>query len=156
MPTTRAELTASHQHLIEELTQRYVPCVRAALELSGGLSFIILYGSRARGTYNWTSDVDLLICGSAFENTRVIDRALPLAKCQLSAAVEEVCYTPEEAVGALARRSLTLLECLYEGVVLYQSGPLLGRLQEEFAALVESGKIRREGGTGPIKWRLQR
>lgn len=135
--------------------ERFVPCVVDALASRGGTAFLLLYGSRARGTYNWTSDVDVVVCGAAFEGVRILDRVDLLGRCTLPVPVEPICYTPPEARQCLARGTPTILEALEEGVVLYQEGPVLPELRATFARLKATGRITRLEGHQAVKWRVQ-
>ena len=58
----------------------------------------ILYGSRARGDYLHTSDVDLMLISPRFEGVRFVDRLAPLhGEWRLWWIYPELlAYTPEE------------------------------------------------------------
>ena len=58
----------------------------------------ILYGSRARGDYLHTSDVDLMLISPQFEGVRFVDRLPPLHNAWRLWWIypELLAYTPEE------------------------------------------------------------
>lgn len=155
VPATKSELTASHEELMRELRDTYVPCIQSSLLPAGGLTFVILYGSRARGDYSWQSDADLIICSPAFEGVRVLDRFDLISTCSFSAAVEPVCYTPQEALRALNRGRLTILDALHEGLCLFDDGCLLPDLRARFEDLKARGCIKRRRILGKIIWDLR-
>ncbi|AWS00293.1 nucleotidyltransferase domain-containing protein [Metallosphaera hakonensis] len=78
-----------------------VELVKAAIEFINDISNeiriedIYVVGSRARGDYLETSDIDLVIISRDFEGLRYIDRLEKLGK-YLRAGVEFFAFTPEE------------------------------------------------------------
>lgn len=140
--------------LRDELVSSYVPFIVEALAPRGGTSFIILYGSRARGDYAFWSDTDLVVCSPAFEHVRVLDRTDILEPWRFSGAMEIVCYAPGEAERALDRSNPTMLDALEEGVVLHQDGDLLDRLHATFSRLKATRAVQRVDAVKGMRWKL--
>lgn len=82
-----------------------------------GLSEAVLFGSRARGDWLSSSDVDLIVVSPQFDGVRVLDRMYRLHDCWSGPEELEVLpYTPEEF--ARAREHSGLVQAaLQHGVV---------------------------------------
>jgi hypothetical protein len=121
---------------------------------AGGLTFAILYGSRARGDFSWHSNIDLVICSPAFENVRVLDRFDIISGCSITGmfVIEAVSYSPREAIDALDAGRRTILDALQEGVVLIDDGSVLPALCERFEALKAAGSIALRDLLGRTVW----
>ena len=158
IPMTRAELNENHDEIIRQVRQIYMACLQTTLTPVGGLNFVILYGSRARGDYSWNSDVDLVICSPAFDGVRVLDRFDIIAECSLagiSAEIEPVCYSAAEALSALDAGRVTILEALQDGIDLFDDGSILPELHAKFDALKASGRIARRKILGNLVWDIR-
>jgi len=86
-----------HRRRVIEEVARYVHVLRARW----GRLTAILYGSYVRGDFNLWSDVDLVLVSERFRGVRSVVRCLELADAP--PRLEPICWTPEEAVKALAK-----------------------------------------------------
>jgi predicted nucleotidyltransferase len=154
IPQTKEQMKKNHDHLVNELANETIDQIENAFNSKSSISFIILFGSRARGDYNWFSDFDLLICGDSFIDVRYLDRSDFLTQVQFSGALEVICYTFEEAWNALNQGSLTMLECLEEGIVLKNYDERLQLLKERFNMLLKTNLIQKIKNDPYSKWRI--
>ena len=143
LPRNLTQLQALNDEIIQSLRDAFVPCLKKHLDHVGGLEFVILYGSRARGDYGYASDVDLIVCSNGFEKIRVVDRPDLVSSCIDNVHVEPVCYTVEDARMALEQGKLTMLDALEEGLTLFSQGRILERLKQVFEVLKKTNVIQR-------------
>ncbi len=114
---------------------------------------IILHGSIVRGTYTFSSDIDLIIIGGRlpenfFERTYVLNSLR-----DGSAPIEVVGYTLLEWQQMMDQLHLTVLESLHWGMPLYGQG-----LFEQWKAKLEEWKslgLRREEVSWSVPQALQ-
>jgi predicted nucleotidyltransferase len=139
---------------MRDLENHYIPFINKLLLPRGGIDFVVLYGSRARGDYSAWSDTDLIVCSPAFEGVRYLDRVDLLHVEEFNGALEIICYTPVDARLTLENRNPTMLDALHEGIVLHKNGPLLDELRNEFRGLKERKIIIRETFKGKPCWRI--
>jgi hypothetical protein len=99
--------------------------------------------------------VDLVICSPAFEGVRILDRTDLFSTCEISVAIEPICFTPQEAIRALDKGRLTLLDALQDGLTLFDDNSLLSTLRERFEDLKARGCIKRRKMLGKKIWDLR-
>jgi len=88
-------------------------------------SFVVLYGSAARGDFGIGSDVDILVVAEDFP-TKLDDRLQLLFSINpTTAPLEPIGYTPKEFEELLRRRHATALYAMEEGILLYDDGTYL-------------------------------
>ena len=80
---------------------------------------IILFGSRARGGANTSSDFDILIVKSSSETRYSCLRLARASLFGVGASVDLLWYTPEELEDWAGVRGHVAAEALREGVLLY-------------------------------------
>jgi predicted nucleotidyltransferase len=107
------------------------------------VDFVILYGSRARGTHKRHSDYDLLVGLRKPSPVRFIDRILDFMPTEFALAEPKV-FTREELEDLWFHYARTLLDPLYEGIVLVDQGGWK-EYQRRFAEVMDAGILRREG-----------
>ncbi len=115
---------------------------------------MILTGSHANGKYHEFSDVDLLICGSAFEGVRILDRFDCVSPFFTGIPIEPICMTPMEIAEAFHDGNLTILDALNEGVVLFDNGKIWPQLVEQFKFCKSQGVLSRIDSEIGIIWKL--
>lgn len=82
-------------------------------------SCIILYGSRAKGTYTPLSDVDIIVISNNFEMD-FLSRIRSLIDLNTSAfPIEPLGYTESEFSDMFESFRLTALDAVYEGVAIF-------------------------------------
>ncbi|AEA11696.1 DNA polymerase beta domain protein region [Thermoproteus uzoniensis 768-20] len=82
--------------VVDEL-RRYAERLRERL----GKVTVILYGSYARGDFNLWSDVDAVVVSERFAGVDFVVRCVELSDAP--PRLEPICWTPEEALKALAK-----------------------------------------------------
>jgi len=88
-------------------------------------SFVVLYGSAARGDFGVGSDVDILIVAEELP-AKLDDRLRLLFSINpTTAPLEPIGYTPKEFEELLRRRQATALYAMEEGILLYDDGTYL-------------------------------
>ncbi|KPV63008.1 MAG: Nucleotidyltransferase domain protein [Candidatus Bathyarchaeota archaeon BA2] len=103
---------------------------------------IILFGSMAKGNYTKHSDHDLLIVVSHEElgfKDRLYEYSLPS-----NGWVEPFTYTKEEVKSMLNNFHPLILDCLKDGLVIYDRG-LWGRLRAKFNEMLKKGILTPKG-----------
>jgi len=83
---------------------------------------VILFGSRARGTETWESDVDLLVVLDECGNKREAAVSILRLFSDLVAATDVVVTTPDEITRRGSMPGSVLRSALEEGRVLYDRG----------------------------------
>lgn len=141
--------------ILNDLGKIFIPCLDRKLRQKGGLEFVLLYGSRARGDYRWNSDIDIIVCSEAFEGIRTLDRPDVVYSCPQRGAIEPICYTPREIWQALEDNRLTILDALETGIVLYEQGVLLQQLRQCFANKKSQGLLTQFTIAGNKMWRVE-
>ena len=99
---------------------------------------IILFGSRARGDYHKYSDYDILVIGN-FEKP-FLDRISDILEILrgIKIPVEVFPYTLDEAISMLKRGSVTIIDALSEGKILYKTVEF-EKLQKIFKEIFPNG-----------------
>lgn len=90
------------RNLVRDLAQKY------------GLSLVVLFGSRAKGTTGPMSDTDVLVAGTPYP--------APLEEGKLRAALSEALGVPEDTIDLVfldRAAPLVLSEALETGIVLF-------------------------------------
>lgn len=82
---------------------------------------VILYGSRARGDWKPWSDVDVIVISSRLQGT-FFDRWDALMDYEVEIPIQPKGFTPHEFLRMIAECSMTALDAVHEGVVLYDTG----------------------------------
>lgn len=107
------------------------------------VDFVVLYGSRARGDCKAHSDYDLLIGLRGSSNTTYRERVIEFSRCDVH-MMEAKPYTPEELAQEWFHYGRTLLDPLYEGVVVLDRGGW-SAYQRRFAETMENGILEHDG-----------
>lgn len=82
----------SNKEIIKEIEKFLVEVNR-----SFRIKKAILFGSRARDDWLYTSDIDLIIVSKDFKNVNFLDRIRAISKkWRLELELQPICYTPEE------------------------------------------------------------
>src|SRR3989304_10375832 len=99
---------------------------------------IILYGSRAKGTYTTESDVDIIVISNNFEQDFLsrIKSLIDLNTTNLS--IEPLGYTESEFEIMLESCRLTALDAVAEGVALY-GNDYFNHLKKKLGELEKKG-----------------
>ena len=88
-------------------------------------SFVVLYGSAARGDFGVGSDIDILVVADDFPK-KLDDRLQLLFNINpTTAPLEPIGYTPKEFEELLRKRHATALYAMEEGIPLYDDGTYL-------------------------------
>ncbi|NOX53094.1 MAG: nucleotidyltransferase domain-containing protein [Planctomycetes bacterium] len=88
---------------------------------------LILFGSRALGTANEDSDLDVIVVAERFEGIPFLRRMpMLLRQTTLEKHVDYLCYTPEE-FDRVRTSSAIVAAALQEGIVLIDDGELLAK-----------------------------
>lgn len=88
-------------------------------------SFVVLYGSMARGDFGVGSDVDILVVAEDFP-AKLDDRLQLLFNINpTTAPLEPIGYTPKEFEELLRKRHATALFAMEEGILLHDDGTYL-------------------------------
>ena len=137
---------------VEEELKRLL---RGLLSCPHKLRSFVVFGSRARGDWKPWSDTDVVIIIEAREIAKWAPlRGLGLPEDALEAAerscVEARVFTPERFRELLRSFSLTALDALEEGIVLYDDG-FWRELKTEFERMKASGQVEKI----PIGWRVK-
>jgi predicted nucleotidyltransferase len=106
--------TTTSTDILEEMTRRIVEQFHPQR--------IVLFGSRARGTQQSSSDYDLLIIAPSNEPRwrRTMPIYLELARLSLPRDVDAVWWTPDEVAAWRNVRTHFITTALREGKVLYE------------------------------------
>ncbi len=115
---------------------------------------MILIGSHASGKYYEYSDVDVLICGRAFEDVRILDRFDVVSPSFTNIPIEPICMTPMEITEAFRDGNLTILDALQEGVVLFDKGKIWPQLQKQFELWKKQGILSKIESEIGFIWKL--
>jgi hypothetical protein len=99
-----------------KLAQGYVDKISEAISLVSA----ILYGSFARGDFNLSSDIDVLIISDSLPSN-------PLARLELLyqfafASIEPKAYTTKEFISLLKDGNLIIVDALKTGIILIDHG----------------------------------
>jgi hypothetical protein len=114
-------------------------------DLKKEVSAIILFGSRARGDYLRDSDYDILVISEDFEKMEFWDRMKFLRGFwELDESLEIFPYTKKEFLNLLEMKSLTALDSLEEGIILYEDESFSG-IKAKFEAMKNEKLICKEG-----------
>lgn len=108
------------------------------------IDFVVLYGSRARGSRKRCSDYDLLIGLNGPSARRFIDRVLDFMPAE-HLLMEPKPFTPDELEDLWFHYGRTLLDPLYEGVVLVDRGGW-SEYRRRFDEVVKRGILERQNG----------
>ncbi|MEM2864796.1 MAG: nucleotidyltransferase domain-containing protein [Candidatus Bathyarchaeia archaeon] len=109
---------------------------------------IVLHGSMARGDYDYSSDVDLLIIVSE-ESKGISERIYEYSEYS-DGWVEPLVYTGDEAMNMLNDFNPLILNALKDGVTLFDDGFWAG-LKKKFEEMEYEGKLKRRGDSWIIK-----
>ena len=103
---------------------------------------IILFGSRARGDFNRTSDYDLVVISKKLGGNP-LQRTRPLYELNEEFLdVDIIAYTPWEFLKALENLSPSALDAMKDGIVLHDNG-FYGMAKKKFEEMKKKG-LRRE------------
>lgn len=104
---------------------------------------IILYGSRAKGTFTNTSDIDIIVISNNFE-TDFLSRIKYLIDANTSMLpFEPLGYTEDEFETMLQSCKITALDAVQEGKALYGED-YFNNLKQKFKELESSGLYKGE------------
>jgi len=112
-------------------------------EHPGEVDFVVLYGSRARGTHRPHSDYDLLV-GLSAESSLTFNERFYEFNPSVALMVEAKPFTPSELGKMWFKYKRMMLDPLYEGIVLLDNGAWK-HYQEAFKSVMERGILEREG-----------
>jgi predicted nucleotidyltransferase len=152
IPSTIHDLKARHEAILSNLKHNFIPEVIEILK--NDVNAIILYGSHARGNYNWQSDTDLIIVSNQFEGIRKLDRTRLFDNVNSIVNVEIVCYTCNEFETGLNSGNLTILEALDYGKILYDQNNFFFHSKTLFNKLLANGLIRKVTIAGETLWKI--
>jgi len=107
------------------------------------VAFVVLYGSRARGDAKRHSDYDLLIGLRSESSTSFLDRLFEFSQFEYP-RVEAKPFTPSEIEDLWMHYARTLLDAMYEGVVLLDSENW-SVLRKRYDDAVQNGILERRG-----------
>ncbi len=109
---------------------------------------IILYGSRAKGTYTPLSDMDIIVISNSFDMD-FLSRIKSLIDLNNTAfPIEPLGYTESEFEGMLESFRLTALDAVHEGVAIY-GDDYFKKFKERLAELVKMGTYK-----GKSSWHI--
>lgn len=124
--------------------------VEALLERHGdAVSFIVVFGSMARGDFGLGSDYDVLVGLRRADDERFLDRLGTFARLA-PCGVDVFPYTLDEIKVMESNYHLTLLEALDHGITLLDDGTFAAA-REKHATRKAAGAIERL----PVGWRLR-
>lgn len=109
-----------------------------------GVAFAVLYGSRARGTARRHSDYDVLVGLSHESPARYLDRLEEFNHWDEFPQMEAKALTPSEIDSLWWHLGRTLLDPLYEGIVLLDRGPW-AEMRERYERILATGALCRSG-----------
>ena len=100
---------------------------------------ILLFGSVAKGTFGWNSDIDLLIVTDAFGEDcfERLNKIYRFSKGKM----EFFIYTVKEIEKMFLEKHGLLLEALADGIALYDPDGLLGGLKDELKELIQARSL---------------
>lgn len=124
----------------DEQLQRWTRRILA--ERGDKIDFIVLYGSRARGTHRPYSDYDILVGLAGPSEQRFRDRTEAFEDSDLY--IEAKIFSPEELDRLWFQYARTLIDALAEGHPLFDRGGW-ARRQSAYRATLEAGVLEREG-----------
>ena len=109
---------------------------------------IILYGSRAKGTYTPLSDMDIIVISNSFDMD-FLSRIRSLIDLNNTAfPIDPLGYTESEFSGMLESFRLTALDAVHEGVAIY-GDDYFKKFKERLAELVKMGTYK-----GKSSWHI--
>ncbi|MEM2902555.1 MAG: nucleotidyltransferase domain-containing protein [Candidatus Bathyarchaeia archaeon] len=109
---------------------------------------IVLHGSMARGDYDYSSDVDLIIIVSE-ESEKLSDRIYEYSEYS-NGWVELLIYTELEILEMFTNFNPLILNALKDGIVILDDGFWTG-LKKRFDEMEKNGKLERRGDSWIIK-----
>lgn len=115
---------APSKERVEKVLSVYFKRLRSKFDVKLG----VLFGSYAKGSYSWGSDIDVLIVASDFPKD-MSKRFSMLVDLKLPLQVQPFGYTVQEFRKMLKERHPLITEVLKEGQVLYAT--------QEYRSLVE-------------------
>lgn len=115
---------------------------------SDKISFIVVFGSAAKGTWMMHSDVDVLVGLSIDDGMRLIDR-IGLFAQEAKGNIDVFPYARSEWKRMFDAFNPLLLEALEDGIVIYDDGSF-ATIRETFRHLRSIGKIVRHN----LGWKI--
>jgi predicted nucleotidyltransferase len=115
--------------------------VAQLLEERPDVEFVVLFGSRARGTWLPSSDFDLLVGLGGDDGLRLTDRIGQLTQ-SMRANVDLFPYSRSEWEHMFADRHPLLLEALDSGQILFDRGSFAA-MRRTFEEWLRTGKVAR-------------
>jgi len=115
-----------------DLFRNMIDAIKQRIDLKA----VILFGSRARGTFNMYSDYDLVIIGD-FKDDYVDRREWVRALAPL-VSIDLFCYTPAEFERMFNEYRLTAIDAVGEGVVLLGE-EFLAPFTRQYAEFIKHG-----------------
>lgn len=109
---------------------------------------IILYGSRAKGTYTSQSDMDIIVISNNFEMDFLARIRSLIDLNDTAFPIEPLGYTESEFSGMLESFRLTALDAVHEGVAIY-GDDYFRKFKERLAKLVKMGTYK-----GKSSWHI--
>ena len=122
---------------VDDIIDRYVRNVRSRIKLH----LLIVLGSRARGDYKPSSDIDVVVVGGDLPKSWWSILKEPL--------IDPRAYTPEEFLDSIRRLDPTVLDAIAEGVVIYDDG-FLAEAKQVFERVVKEFRLVKE----KLGWRI--
>lgn len=104
---------------------------------------IILYGSRAKGTFTDTSDLDIIVISNNFENDFLARIKYLIDSNTSMFPIEPLGYTEAEFETMLQSFKITALDAVKEGIPLYGED-YFNKLKQQFKELEISGLYKGE------------
>ena len=114
----------------------------------GKVKSIVLHGSMARGDYDYSSDIDLLIVVSE-ESGRIDERIYEYSEYS-DGWVQPLVYTGEEVMEMFNGFNPLILNALKDGVALVDDG-FWSDLKKRFDGMEGEGKLKRRGDSWIVK-----
>ena len=133
VPKTKIDLINHHNKLMNQVYKELIPNIRKKLgNKDHSIDFIALFGSRAKNSYAWNSDIDIVIVSDSFSSLRYLDRTSLFETTNFDRQIDFLCFTPSEIWKAFQERSSTILTLMRDGIVLFSHSQLWKLLQIEF------------------------